>query len=269
MAELQLTMLGTGNAAVTKCYNTCFAIEKGEACFLTDAGGGNTILAQLERAGIELKNIHEMFVSHKHIDHILGVIWVIRMICQNMKKGKYQGDLTIYAHDEVVWLLQDMCRNLLQKAQSELIGERVHLITVADGQKAEVLGREIQFFDIHSNKAKQFGFTLWLNDKEKLTFCGDEPYNEWEEDYARDSKWLLHEAFCLYEQADEFKPYEKHHSTAKDAAELAQELGIKNLLLYHTEDKNLEHRKELYIAEARRYFQGTVHVPDDLEKIIL
>ena len=99
----------------------------------------------------------------------------------------------------------------------------------------------------------------------RLTCCGDEPYNEAEYPYAKGSEWLLHEAFCLYEQADVFHPYEKHHSTAKDAALLAEQLGVKHLLLYHTEDKNLARRRELYTAEARQQFQGEVHVPEDLE----
>ena len=37
----KLTMLGTGNAMVTKCYNTCFYVTLDDgALFLTDAGGG-------------------------------------------------------------------------------------------------------------------------------------------------------------------------------------------------------------------------------------
>ena len=28
--ERNLIMLGTGNAMVTKCYNTCFAVQNGE-----------------------------------------------------------------------------------------------------------------------------------------------------------------------------------------------------------------------------------------------
>lgn len=53
----------------------------------------------------------------------------------------------------------------------------------------------------------------------------------------------MHEAFCLSSQADIFNPYEKHHSTVKDAAELAQRLNVKNLILYHTEDENILNRK--------------------------
>lgn len=45
----ELIMLGTGNAMVTKCYNTCFALRNEEEYFLVDAGGGNGILSQLEK----------------------------------------------------------------------------------------------------------------------------------------------------------------------------------------------------------------------------
>lgn len=103
----------------------------------------------------------------------------------------------------------------------------------------------------------------------KLTCCGDEPCHAQSEDYARGSSWLLHEAFCLHSQADVFEPYEKHHSTVKDACQLAQRLGVENLLLYHTEDKNLDKRKELYLAEGRAYFRGNLYVPDDLETLTL
>ena len=36
---MKLTMLGTGHATVTKCYNTCFALTEGGQHFLVDAGG--------------------------------------------------------------------------------------------------------------------------------------------------------------------------------------------------------------------------------------
>lgn len=105
-----------------------------------------------------------------------------------------------------------------------------------------------------------------LSGGKKLTCCGDEPYNECEEKYARTSTWLFHEAFCLYSQADIFKPYEKHHSTVKDACELAESLGVENLLLYHTEDRNITERKKLYLEEGRQYYSGNLYVPEDLEE---
>ena len=58
-------------------------------------------------------------------------------------------------------------------------------------------------------------------------------------------------------------------NTVKDACELAERLSVKNLLLYHTEDKNIKNRKELYTAEGRLYYHGNLYVPDDLEAIEL
>ena len=177
---MRLTMLGTGNALVTECYNTCFVLNEKDRYLLVDGGGGSALLGQLKHSGIDWKDIKEIFVTHKHIDH---------------------------------------------------------------------------------------GFTMYLEDGEKLTCCGDEPYNDYERQYVENSKWLMHEAFCLYSQADIFHPYEKHHSTVREACQLAEQLGVKNLLLYHTEDKNIKKRKELYEAEGSQYFRGKLYVPDDLEQI--
>lgn len=266
---MKLIMLGTGNAMVTECYNTCFVIEDDGKLFMVDAGGGNTVLHQLKSVGCKVADIHDIFVTHKHIDHLLGIIWMVRIVCQDMDKGKYDGELNIYAHDEVIALIKELSEKLLQKKQYKYLGDRVHLIEVKDGEDKVILGRKVTFFDIGSTKAKQFGFTMESVNGGKLTCCGDEPFCECERAYAQDSKWLLHEAFCLFSQADIFSPYEKHHSTAKDACELAQSLNVENLVLYHTEDKNLAKRKELYTNEGKQYYTGNLYVPDDLEVIEL
>ena len=266
---MKLTMLGTGNALVTECYNTCFVIEDNGNYFMVDGGGGNEVLRRLKYAEIDLMDVHDIFVTHKHIDHILGVVWLIRLICQNMKSGKYSGEARIYAHGEVIELLHDMSEKLLIKKQTQFIGRRLHFVEVKDGEELDIIGRKVTFFDIGSTKAKQFGFSMEMDDGKKLTCCGEEPYNICEEKYAKGSSWLLHEAFCLYSEADIFEPYEKHHSTVKDACELAEELGVENLVLYHTEDKNILKRKQLYTEEGKKYYSGNLYVPDDMETIEL
>lgn len=139
-----------------------------------------------------------------------------------------------------------------------------------DGEKKEILGHETTFFDIHSTKAKQFGFTMQLENGEKLTCCGDEPYNEANEAYVKDSTWLLHEAFCLYSQADKYQPYEKHHSTVKDACELAERLHVKNLLLYHTEDDTITQRQGAVQArKGSAVYHGNLFIPDDMETVVV
>ncbi len=266
---MKMTLLGTGNALVTECYNTCYVLSSGEDHVLVDGGGGNTVLVRLKQAGIDVNAIHHIIVTHKHIDHVLGIIWMMRMICQNMNAGKYEGEAYLYAHQELTEMLLSLAKMLLNKKEVKLIGERVHLVPVADGEKKKILGYTYTFFDIGSTKAKQYGYMLELKDGRRLVCCGDEPYNEREEQYAKGSDWLLHEAFCLDAQADIFHPYEKHHSTVKDACMLAEKLQVKNLLLYHTEDKNIARRQELYRAEGEQYFSGKLWIPEDLDVIEL
>ena len=269
MSNETLILLGTGNATVTKCFNTCFAIKTGEEYFLVDTGGGNGIMTQLERAGIPMEAIHEIFMSHEHTDHLLGLIWLIRMIATRMKKGQYEGNLNIYCHEELKETILTITKLTVQEKFYKLIGERIFFRPVEDGEVKSILGYEIQFFDIRSTKAKQFGFTMRLKSRRRFTFLGDEPYQEHERKYAEGTDWLLHEAFCLYRDKEIYRPYEKHHATVKEACEHAEELGAGNLLLYHTEDKNLADRKRLYSEEGKQYYHGNLIVPEDLERISL
>lgn len=262
---MKLTILGTGNATVTDCYNTCFALSEEHRHFLVDAGGGNQILRILKETNIPLEEIHDIFITHEHIDHLLGLFWLIRMIGQNINQGKYEGKVRIYCHSGLIPTITTIAELTIMKKVTKHLGGRIQLIPLESGDTKQILGCEVTFFDIGSTKARQFGFILKTPDGKKLSCCGDEPYNPCEEEYVRDSDWLMHEAFCLYREADKFKPYEKHHSTVKEACLLAEQLRVPNLILYHTEETHLEERKELYTEEGRKYYSGNLYVPDDQE----
>lgn len=269
MMKPTITMLGTGNAAVTKCYNTCFVITTPRARLLVDAGGGNNVLSQLEKANIPLKEIHHLYITHTHTDHILGCIWVVRMMAQAAAKGKYESEFHVYGHDKALQVLTDICRMTLPAKITKQFGATILFHEVKDGDSWQVEDMLLTCFDIHSTKEKQFGFQAVMPDGQRLVCLGDEPYNETDAAYAHDADWLLCEAFCLYEDREKFKPYEKHHCTTKDVGEVAGKLNPKHIIVYHTEDSDLAHRKERYSAEVQEFYQGDVHVPDDLEVIEL
>ena len=268
----QITMLGTGNATVSQIYNTCFVLQTSSTLMLVDAGGGNGILSQLKKVNVQISDIHHLFVTHAHTDHVLGVIWVIRMVAQC--KG-YEGLLHVYGNDKVMKVIKTIIDMILAKKQLAKVAERVVFHQLEDGDSFEVGDMKLECFDIQSTKEKQFGFRAELpssdeSDKPLVLAClGDEPYNEQNRRYIVGADWMMCEAFCLYADRDTFKPYEKCHSTALDAGKLAEELGVKNLILYHTEEKTLANRKENYTREAAENFKGRIFVPDDLEVIEL
>lgn len=265
----KLIVLGTGNAMVTKCYNTCFAIWDGTEYFMVDAGGGNGILAQLEKAKIDVAKIHHIFVTHEHTDHLLGMVWMVRKIGSMMLAEAYEGELRIYCHEDLVDTILTVCRLTMQKKFTNLFGGRILLCPVQDGETRKILDYDVTFFDIHSTKAKQYGFTLYLKNGKKFTCLGDEPFNERCKEVVEGSSWLLSEAFCLYGDRELFKPYEKHHSTVREACQLAEQLQVEHVVLWHTEDKHISERKALYTAEGAQYYHGDIFVPDDLEEIPL
>lgn len=144
----QIIMLGTGNAMVTKCYNTCFVLKSNDECFLVDAGGGNGILSQIDKAKIEWNSIRNMFVTHCHTDHILGVIWVIRKISSLMLENKYDGNFNIYCHNECAKTLDTMCKLTLAKKFLKCMEKHIFINTVDNGDKILTKNFNFTAFDI-------------------------------------------------------------------------------------------------------------------------
>lgn len=125
---MDITMLGTGSALVTECYNTCFVLSDGDEHFLVDGGGGNGILSQLKKAGFNWQDMRTIFVTHKHVDHILGAVWMIRMICQHMKKVRMKAkplytDMTRSS----LYLGRWQCNFLIRRRQYILVTDFIWL----------------------------------------------------------------------------------------------------------------------------------------------
>ena len=254
---MELIMLGTGHAGVTESYNTCFLLHENNQYFLTDTGGGNGILRQLKRAGVSPRDIHDVFITHRHTDHMLGMLWLVRMARGSL--------LRIYGHDAVIHILSEMIVMLYPDTGLE----NIELIPVQDGESRTVIDHEIMFFDIHSRKAKQFGYKMEIGGGQTLTCLGDEPYSPLCYPYVHGSTWLMHEAFCLEAESDKYNPHRIAHSTVKDACENAAMLEVKHLILYHMEEKTGADRKRLYMEEGRQYCSCPLFVPDDMERLKL
>jgi len=262
---MKIHVLGTGNAGVTECYNTCFTIENNGKHFLIDGGGGNGILAQLKKAKIDLQDIQDIFISHAHTDHILGVLWVVRWITVKIRFGLFNGGINIYGSEIVIDTFNKLCKLLLSQSHLKEF-DKIHYIKVKDGDTHQIQGMKVRFFDILAKKELQHGFDV--NDN-FLVFGGDEPLDKSNFSKFKDCNWLLHESFCLDSEIDQFKPYDKGHCTAKDAGTTAENIGAKNLILWHTQDNTLDTRKQTYTTEATKVFNGKVFVPNDLEIIEL
>lgn len=79
-------------------------------------------------------------ISHKHIDHIMGIIWMIRMICQHMRQGAYDGEAVIYGHADIFHPYEK--HHSTVKDACELAGSSMSKICFSITQKTEILQKE-------------------------------------------------------------------------------------------------------------------------------
>ena len=81
-------VLGTGSGIPINCYSLSGILRINDYLLLVDTGGGLQILKQIQAVGLEIEKIHDVFISHKHIDHLLGLIPFIRKILTSYKVRK-------------------------------------------------------------------------------------------------------------------------------------------------------------------------------------
>ena len=273
----KLTMLGTGHAMTMDCFNTCYVYENENGKMLVDTGGGGQLLRQMRGAGISQRDIHHIFISHRHTDHILGLPWLFR-------GPSWDSELNFYLHEDLMKVVPGMLE-LLFPDNMEHLPENVRFIPIFHGQDGEILGRKVRFLDLHSPNVPQFGYSMMLEGDRKLVFHGDVPFHESNREEIQGADWLLHEAFHLESEPPMGGPGGPGgpppvggpggpkggpgHSTVKQAAAYAESLQVKHLLLFHGTDNDLAHRKEKYIAEAAQVFSGEIFAPNDLDVIEL
>ena len=261
---MKITMLGTGHAMVDNCFNTCFIIEDHDRLFLVDTGGGYEILPRIRKAGCEFADIHDVFITHRHTDHITGLLWIFRSFV-SLSRRDPATCLNIYGHHEVIEIAETLFRMLF--SASELINVRLFFHVVGDRETLNIIGNDVTFFDTRARKVLQYGFIMEDGDGRRIACCGDEPLAEENRNLVKGCDLLMHEAFCLASEEDIFHPHAHSHSTCLETAQTAEDLKAKSLLIYHTEDRNMAARKARYTAECRQVFSGTIYVPDDMETV--
>lgn len=266
----KIIVLGTGAGITINCYSLSAILEnnKGEY-WLIDTGSGNQILNQLVAKNIDISNIHDIFISHRHMDHLWGIIPLLRYIMQQYRKGDYEGIVNIYCEEEIKKIVDMFIKAIFHHNHENLYKQIVKYHLCEDGKKINIIGYEVEAINTESIECTQYGFKTTLNSGKTLAFLGDVPCSKNVYTRIKNSDWVLHEAMCLESQKDKVKPYEKNHSTVKDVATIMETLNIKNLLLWHCIDDDIEMRKKLFTKEAQEYFSGNVYVPDDLDEIEL
>lgn len=289
---MKLTILGCFSATPRIDTNpTSQVLEINNHLFLIDCGEGTQV--ELRRNKIKFARIKHIFISHLHGDHFFGLVGLIstfRLLTRETDLHIYgpkglKEIVTLQMKLGDSWTNYRLIFHELTSKSSELIFEddkvQVHTIPLDHRIYANGFLFKEKEGDCHLDinaaieanidiayyrKLKQ-GFDVYnkdgvLIDHEKVTipadapksyaFCSDTAYNESIIPIIKGVDVLYHEATFI-EQHAKLAPQTKH-STAKQAATIAQKADVKTLILGHfsTRYDNLDDFK----TEAQTIFES-------------
>ncbi|HZB85575.1 MAG TPA: ribonuclease Z [Gaiellaceae bacterium] len=296
--DLDLVFLGTsGSVPTARRGLTGTLIRRGGERILVDCGEGTQ--RQLLRSTVGLAELPEVFVSHFHADHYLGLPGMLKTFAL---RGR-ELPLTVYGPPGLVDLFGALRRifgkltyplELVELRPGESLDRgdyRMLVFKVAHGVTANgyalVETPRPGRFDVASATALgveegpdfgrlQRGETVQLpggaavtpqqvlgppRPGRKIVLAGDTAPARSVLDVAREADVLVHEATFAAEERD--RAAETAHSTAVDAAELARAAGVRMLVLTHLSNRYFGPE---IAREAREVFPETV-VPRDFDII--
>jgi ribonuclease Z len=104
-------------------------------------------------------------------------------------------------------------------------------------------------------------YTLPPKPSFSYSYCSDTAYSEALIPFIKDSTLLYHEA--TFTEKDKDRAQQTFHSTAKEAARIADAANVKKLILGHLSSRYSE--TEEHLSEASEYFINTLVAEDGIK----
>ena len=287
---MKLNILGCHSATpLENAHTTSQVLEVKDQLFLIDCGEGTQI--QLRQQKIKFSRIKHIFISHLHGDHFYGLVGLVstfRLLGRTADLHIYgpkgiKEVLTLQLKLANSWTDYNLFFHELEKKESELIFEddslKIHTIPLdhrvyTNGflfeekpglrrlDKEKIKNYNIPHYDFQNLKLgkdlvledgivlKNETVTLDPNPIKRYAFCSDTAYNESIAPLIKEVDLLYHEATFL--NAHENLAEKTKHSTAEQAAKIAQLARVNRLVLGHFSSRYRE--KNNFIAEASPFF---------------
>lgn len=236
---MKLTVLGN-NGPYPKAGGACsgFLLDNGSTKVVLDFGNG--VLSRLQQY-IAIEEISAIILSHLHSDH-MGDIMILRYAADILRmKGVMDKPLKVYAPAEPI----EEFNRLKYK-------DALEVIEINPAEKLTLGDLKISFRKmIHSSK--NYAVCVEVNSK-KFVYSGDTLPNAGLVEFASNADLFVCEAGLL--ERDE-KLLRITHLTAREAAQIAEDAGVKRLLLTHfLPDVKLEY----YVNEAMSVYNGIMEI---------
>jgi len=295
---LTLTFLGTGAATPTIDRNVAgLAVQREGETILFDCGEGTQ--RQMMRYGVGF-SFTEIFFTHYHADHILGVTGLLR----TMGLQDRTAPVTLYGPRGASKVLGAAIalgieRNkfpveIVELRAGDRLGREAYDIVVFEtDHRADTVGYALaehpRLGRFHPERARELGIpeghlwgrlhkgeTIILEDGRTIApadlvgaprrgrtvvYSGDTRPHLAVAEAARSADLLVHEATFGGDELERAR--ETGHSTAAEAARVALEAGVRRLVLTHISPRYTRDAPEL-LAEAVAIFPNTVIARDGM-----
>ena len=290
MEQFEIHILGCGSALPTTRHNASSQIVKiGNKQFMIDCGEGTQL--QLRRRHIHFSFINHIFISHLHGDHCFGLIGLIstfgllgrtaplHIYADAMLEKVMKPQLDFYCKD----IKYPLFFHSIDASKHSIIFED-NTITVETlplnhrmpccgflfrekPKRRHLMGDVANFYNIPIYQRQNIKdgadfvtpegvvipntkLTKEADPSRSYAYCSDTRPCPDICEYLKDVDLLYHEA--TFAESEKERAKITHHSTAKEAAEIARKAGAKKLLLGHFSSRYDD--EEQLLSEAREIF---------------
>jgi ribonuclease Z len=302
--DFEVTILGSNAAIPTLSRGTTSQyVQCKQRHILIDCGEGTQL--QLRKFQIKYQRISTILISHLHGDHVFGLPGLIstmqlmgrtqgitifgptgikKLLKTQLEAGggyfEFAIEFVELEPNSSGLIFEDKCIKIFNfplKHRIPTHGYRIEEKPAlrkllkdkfdATGVSISYIKKLIQGEDIVDNKGvkvKSDDVTLPPDRTRAYAFCSDTAYSESILPHIKDVDLLYHESTFLDAEAE--RATETYHSTAKQAASIAQKAGVKKLILGHFSSryKDLSDFKK----EAETIFND-VSIPSDGDVFVI
>ena len=263
MNKAKLTILGCGSAKPTRTTSPSGQLlELCDKSFLIDCGEGVQLMMQ--KLGIHTGRLYNIFITHLHADHCFGLAG---LLC-TLGMLKRTQPMHIYAHPDLEKLLSPIlayhCGDRLYEIVFHPINPRKHEVIYQDRTvtvetvplKHGVPCCGFLFSETHRVKREDGSFDHVT--RKRYAYCTDTMYSPKILPIIEGVDVLYHESTFLTEMASRSR--EVMHSTAAEAATIARDAKVGQLLLGHYSARVEDH--SLFLKEAKQVFENVIAVEE-------
>ena len=300
MAQFTVNILGCGSATPSLRHNTsCQVIDFRDTLMMVDCGEGAQ--TQLRRAGLKFSRLRQIFISHLHGDHCLGLTGLLSTLSLHGKGGS----IDVYMPEHGVELFKRMLDFFLKERSFEV---RFNPIPTGGGILTSSSSLEVSAFPLYHG-VPCFGFLFREKPKTRhlkgdmirffnipvrsldsiregndwtapdgrvipnaqlttpaskaysYAYCSDTVMDERVAESVRGVDVMYHEA--TYDHSFVEKAESRGHSTALQAATIASMAGAKVLVIGHYSKRYLT--PEILVEEAQSVFPRVIAADEGLK----